>query len=333
MASRSLGWVRWVVGAALVTGVALLVLLLSRADVHEVWARLNGVSSSGLAIILATYLAGFLAETASWLQTIAMIPAQPRTLYRLCKILMVGNAVERVTPFGGEPIKVLLLNRYESIPYAAASASLVITRMTDVMALIFFVAAGLGLMWRTEVLPPAYRAGVLVGFGLFVIAGGLFFLVQNQRVFTRVRVWLGGPGAAARPGRLARILDGLHDVEDQLVAFYSREPRRLFLSVAFTLVQWSADAIAIWLSVQILGSSITLRNAFAVQAFVLMVVGMLFFVPGDLGTQDAALAYACGTVTGSLSLGVAVAALRRARDILWLVWGFAIGAYYAWHRR
>jgi uncharacterized membrane protein YbhN (UPF0104 family) len=139
LASRSLGWVRWVVGAAFVTGVALLVLLLSRADVHEVWARLNGVSSSGLAIILATYLAGFLAETASWLLAIAMIPAQPRTFYRLCKVLMVGNAVERVTPFGGEPIKVLLLNRYESIPYAAASASLVITRMTDVMALIFFI--------------------------------------------------------------------------------------------------------------------------------------------------------------------------------------------------
>jgi uncharacterized protein (TIRG00374 family) len=329
LASRSLGWVRRVVGAALVTGVALL-LLLFRANVYEVWARLNGVSSSGLAIILAAYLAGFRAETASWLQTIATIPAQPRTLDRLYKVLMVGNAVERVTPFGGEPAKVLLLNRYESIPYGAASASLVITRMTDVMALIFFVAAGLVLMWRTVVLPPAYRAGVLVGFGLFVIAGGLFFLVQNQRVFTRVRAWLGGPGAGARPRRLASILDGLHDVEDQLVAFYSREPRRLFLSVAFTLVQWSADAIAIWLSVWILGSS--LRNVFAVQAFVLMVVGMLFFVPGDLGTQDAALAYACGTVTGSLSLGVAVAALRRARDILWLVWGFAIGAYYAWHR-
>ena len=162
LASRSLGWVRWVVGAALVTGVALLVLLLSRANVYDVWGRLDGVSSSGLAIILAAYLAGFLAETASWLQTIATIPAQPRTLYRLCKVLMVGNAVERVTPFGGEPVKVLLLNRYESIPYGAASASLVITRMTDVMALIFFVAAGLVLMWRTGVLPPAYRAGVLV---------------------------------------------------------------------------------------------------------------------------------------------------------------------------
>lgn len=335
MTSLSLGWVRWLVGAALVTGVALLGLLLSRADVHEVWVRLNGVSSSGLAIVLATYLASFLAETASWLQTIVMIPARPRTLYRLCKVLMVGNAVERVTPFAplaGEPMKALLLNRYEGIPYAAASASLVITRTTDVMALIVFIAAGLVLMWRTEVLPPAYRAGVLVGFVLFVIAGGLFFLVQNQRVFTRLRVWLGSAGAAARPGRFAAILDGIHDVEDQLVTFYSREPRRLFLSIAFALVQWSTEAIAIWLSVRILGSSITLLNAFAVQAFVLMVVATLFFVPGDLGTQDTALAYACGAVTGSLPLGVAVAALRRARDLLWIVWGFAIVAVCAWRR-
>jgi len=326
------GSARWFTGAVFIAGGAFLVVLLSRPGIREVWERLGAVSASGLAIVLTMYFAAFVAETASWQQALSMIPARPRALYRLCKVLMVGSAVERITPFGGEPVKALLLNRYEGIPYAAASASLVITRMTDVMALILFGAVGLLLMWKTEVLPPAYRATVLVGFGLFVIAGGLFFLVQNGRLFTRLRDRLGGRGKAASPGRLARLLDGIHDVENQLVAFYSREPRRFFLSMVFTLVQWSADAIAIWLSVRILGSSITLRDAFVVQAFVLMVIGMLFFVPGDLGTQDAALAFACGTLTGSLPVGVAVAALRRARDLLWLVWGFSIGAYYAWQR-
>ena len=134
--------------------------------------------------------------------------------------------------------------------------------------------------------------------------------MQNQRVFSRLRAWLEVRGAASRPGRLARALDRLRDVEDQLIAFYSREPRRLVLSVAFAIVQWSTDVIAIWVAVRLLGSSITFLNAFAVQAFILMVLASLFFVPADLGTQDAAIAYACGIVTGSSSLGVAVAALR-----------------------
>jgi uncharacterized membrane protein YbhN (UPF0104 family) len=153
--------------------------------------------------------------------------------------------------------------------------------------------------------------------------------VQNRRVFSRLRACFGVRGAGSGPGRL---LDRLRDVEDQLIVFYSRKPRRLFLSVAFAIIQWSTDVIAIWVAVRLLGSSITLLNAFAVQAFVLMVMASLFFVPADLGTQDAAIAYACGIVTGSLSIGVAVAALRRARDLLWIVWGFVIIADYARRR-
>jgi glycosyltransferase 2 family protein len=231
----SLGGERRLVSGAVVVGAVLLVFafLLSRTDARDAWTRLRGVSTWGFAIILATYLAGFVAETASWLQTLAIVPARPRALYRFSKVLMVGNAVENVTPFaclGGEPIKALLLHRYEGIPYASALASLVITRTTDVMALILFIATGLVLMWRMEIFPSAYRGSTLVAFLLFAFAGGLFFLVQNRRVFSRLRACFGVRGAGSGPGRL---LDRLRDVEDQLIAFYSREPRRLFLSVAF----------------------------------------------------------------------------------------------------
>jgi len=50
-----------------------------------------------------------------------------------------------------------------------------------------------------------------------------------------------------------------------------------------------------------------------------------FFVPGDLGTQEAAHVLICTAVTGSAELGLALAAVRRGRDLLWIAWGLAIG--------
>jgi len=117
----SLGGEQWLVSGTILAGAVLLVFtfLLSRTDWREACARLRGVGFSGFAMVLAAYLAGFVAEAASWLQTLAIIPARPRALYRLSKVLMVGNAVENVTPFaclGGEPIKALLLIATRAFP-------------------------------------------------------------------------------------------------------------------------------------------------------------------------------------------------------------------------
>ena len=51
--------------------------------------------------------------------------------------------------------------------------------------------------------------------------------------------------------------------------------------------------------------------------------------PADVGTQEGALLLICSAVTGSPTLAVALAAIRRSRDILWIVWGLAIGSRYS----
>ena len=54
-----------------------------------------------------------------------------------------------------------------------------------------------------------------------------------------------------------------------------------------------------------------------------------FFIPAAIGVQEGAFLLVCGAVTGSPPVGLAVSVVRRIREIIWIIWGFALGALYS----
>ena len=54
-----------------------------------------------------------------------------------------------------------------------------------------------------------------------------------------------------------------------------------------------------------------------------------FFIPGTIGTQEAAFFLATGAITGEPALGVAAGLMRRVREIIWFIIGFALGWQYS----
>ena len=165
----------------LVAGIALLAFVVSQTDLREAWARLLELGWLGALGVLLIYVAGFVVLTASWLVTLPSAQPTPRWLYRLWKVLMVGSALDTVTPLaglGGEPVKAGLLKRQYGVDYREGAASLVLIRMTDLVAQILFISIGFGLMFGEELLPPAYR---------WAAAGGL------------VVFWPRGPDLLSRP--------------------------------------------------------------------------------------------------------------------------------------
>jgi hypothetical protein len=55
---------------------------------------------------------------------------------------------------------------------------------------------------------------------------------------------------------------------------------------------------------------------------------LTFFVPGHLGVQDGAITLIGQALTGSSEVGLAVALLRRGRELVWTAVGLAIGAWF-----
>jgi uncharacterized membrane protein YbhN (UPF0104 family) len=101
------------------------------------------------------------------------------------------------------------------------------------------------------------------------------------------------------------------------------------LSILAAFCEWMCAAIATWIAIRFLGHPISFADAIVIEAFVTLVRSAFFFVPADLGTQDGAQVLICSAMTGSPELGVALAAVRRARDLVWVIWGLAIGSAYS----
>jgi len=315
----------------LLLGAALLAVVVRETDLAEVARRLEQVGPAALAAVLASYWFGFVFRAAAWQLTLPALPFSPRCLHRAFQITMFACALDRVTPLGGlggEPVKAVILKREFGIRYRDATASLVLSRTTDLIAQVVFIAVGIALTFRIESLPSASRLGAAAGLAAFALAALLFFLAQRLRALALVRRLAGrlGPrlGARASSGQGA-----LRDVEETLVAFYRDHRARFGLSLGASLLEWSTGTVAAWLAVNALGHPIGWADAMAIEAFVVLVRSSLFFVPADVGTQEGSLVLACGAVIGSPALGLALAAIRRGADLLWILWGLAVGSVYS----
>ncbi len=317
----------------LMLGTALLGVILYRTDLGEVWERLQLLGTGGLLLVLAIYLAGTVAMSMSWLLTLEPARKSPGWLWRLWRVWLVGNALEYTTPFGslgGEPAKVILLKRHYDLRVRDVTSSLVLTRMTDLIAQLFFIAAGFTLMVRQELLPVGYRVAAVTGLAVLATGATFFFLAQQKRMLGRVRAWLERSRIRGWLGgkRAVEALDAFHDIDDRLVAFYSGERPRFWLSTGSALLEWTAGATAAWVAVNALGHPISFVDALMIEAFLALVRTMLFFVPGDVGTQEGSLVLICGAITGSPATGLALATIRRFRDLLLVGSGLAIGSHY-----
>jgi hypothetical protein len=62
-----------------------------------------------------------------------------------------------------------------------------------------------------------------------------------------------------------------------------------------------------------------------IEAVMELVRACAFFIPAGIGAQEGALVLIIWPITGQPLLGLAVALVRRLREILWIAWGGAIG--------
>ena len=316
---------RYATIALLIAGSALLAVVLAEADLAEAWSRLHDVGWSGVAVLAALLFAASLAQAGMLAQTITATRRTPRWLYALWKLWMVGEAFNTVTPlasFGGEPVKAALLKRHYGVPLREGTAALVLAQTIGIMSLVLFLVAGFMLLLGSDVLPSAYHASAgiaLVGFAGCVL---LLFLTQRHGMLSRVVRRL----ARTRPGRRAEpLVELVHDVEQRLMAFYTSQRRRFALAAGLAFAYWVAGMLRTYATMAYLGQPVAWTDAWRIEATLLLVRSVLFLVPGNLGTQEAALVMSTRAITGSSTVGLAMAIVRRALELAWVGVGLLVG--------
>ncbi len=312
----------------LLLGVALLAAVLAEIDVAEVAERALGIGW-GLAVVLVIYLAAFVIDSFTWQLALIDVPLDATWLYRTWKARMVGEAFNYVIPaggMGGEPVKAVLLKKYYGIGYRQGTASLVLGKTVNMIALVTFLAGGFALMLGAPLLPPSYK--VIAGVGLAAVALGtfLFFVIQRLKITSVAGTWL------SRWRYARRVEDWLHhvrDVDERLSSFYTTYRGRFAWAVVLALVNWLLGVLEIYYTMIFLGHPMTLAEAWIIEAVAQMVRTGTFFIPASIGAQEGAFLLVCGAMSGSPTLGVAVALIRRFREIVWILWGFLLASLFS----
>ena len=94
-------------------------------------------------------------------------------------------------------------------------------------------------------------------------------------------------------------------------------------------MNWYLGALEIYIILYFLGHPISIAESIILETLVEIVRAGTFFIPGTLGTQEAAFLLATGAITGEPALGVAAAMMRRVREIIWFIFGFSLGWQYS----
>ncbi|MFQ5533632.1 MAG: flippase-like domain-containing protein [Sphingomonadales bacterium] len=307
----------------LAIGAAILALIAFKTNLSEAWAMTLQIGW-GFAVVLALFLVEFIFMSQTWHLTFTSIPQSWRWAYRLWKVRMVGEAFNMATPLammGGEPVKALILKKHYGIGYVEGVASLVTSRTTIVIALVVFLASGFALMFGTPSVSPSFRASAGLGLAIFTGAILAFFLVQRFKLFSRT-------GQLFKRGGVGRFLAQIHQTEDKLIEFYTKRRARFAVACLLALGHWVLGVVTIYYTFRFLGHPVSLTEAWVMEAFTQLVRATTFFIPANIGTQEGAFVVIVSAVTGDPTLGLAVAMVRRGREIVWVVWGLALGWRY-----
>jgi uncharacterized protein (TIRG00374 family) len=309
-------------------GILLLGFVIAEIDLAEVALQVSKVGF-GILVLVGIYFFAFAIDSISWQVAIPGVPLNGIWAYRIWKLRMVGESFNAVIPaggMGGEPVKASMLKSHYGINLREGTASLILAKTINMIALVIFLIGGFALMIQAQALPQVYE--YVAGAGLLAFAVGvfLFFVIQWLSITSLTGTWI----SRWRMGRRVEdILHHIHDMDDRLVHFYTETKGRFAAALFLALVNWMLGVVEIYYALVFLDRPVTWAEAWIIEAVAQMVRTGAFFIPAAIGVQEGAFLLICGAITGSAPLGVAVSVIRRIREIIWIVWGFAVGALYS----
>jgi len=233
------------------------------------------------------------------------------------------NGLLPVARIGGEVVSAQLLLRRGLRPVTAV-ASLVVDMTVSLLSQFTFTLLGLALL-----VARGAGGGVVrdVALGLLATAPlvAAVFFVQRVGLFTLLAKLF----RALFAGRLDALVGGAVPLDRAVRRLYRRR-RALLACFAWQLAGWSAGSGEIWLALLFLSHPVALADAFVIEAVIQALSSSAFIVPGAFGVQEGGFLVIGGLVGLAPELALALALVRRARDVIifvpaLLVWQIGAG--------
>jgi putative membrane protein len=293
---------------ALMIGLALLTALIAYFGFAPVLQALLS-SRWGAAFVIIARAIALVAAGVGWWFLIVPIRRGP---YIFAALRFVREAVNSLVPFvgvGGDIIAGRLLTQF-GIAMNVAIASVLIDVFIQVVCLLVFVAAGIGIVLD---LVGAHRLTamtfVLLAVGLPAVVG--FFLVLNFGAFEPVVRRLVAFGE--RHGWAA--FNHVADLGGRLQQIWQNH-RGLSASFLIHLAAVFFGASEVWIALFFMGHPVSIAQAVAIESLGQGGRAAVFVLPGGLGVQDGALIAACAIFGVPAEIALAMALIKRVPDLV-----------------
>ncbi len=309
-------------------GLALLVAVVWAFDFEAALGLVAQIGILSFLTVLGVALFSMSLEALTWQLTIPSLRmTHLPSVAHVWMVRMVGEAFNRVIPagsLGGEPLKAVLLKQRCGVSYREGVASLYTVRTVDLGGQLLFVLAASVAIMLADPITPSYK--ITIGFGILVLCAMVASLVllPHSRLSTRIKRFLRRRSWGARA---IEAVSHIEDIEDRIVKFRQSHPRRFYGTLALSVTHWTLGSVEVYVTFWVLGHPIGIAEAVMIEAVLQLVRSVTFFIPANLGSQEGAYVLFGVALTGTVaSVGLGAAIVRRLRELIVLLLGFAIGA-------
>ena len=304
----------------LIFGVSLLFFIFNNVDFNSFLNELNKLRFSFL-IILVIYFFGFVFDSYSWKLCIDNLVKKKLKFDEVFKIRIIGEALNYIFfQVGGEPVKAFLLKNKFNIKYESSIGSLILAKTIILFALIIFCFIGLLSIFYTNKFGASFEKASLIGFSLFTTLIILFFIVQRYKFTSKIHNIF----KHKLSKKFNSFFKHLQETELKIAEFYKKTKKDFFKILFLNLCNWFVGALELYVIFILLNQKISFFEAVAIETLVQLVRAMLFFIPSNLGTQEGVFVIAVNILKDSTPLGLAVAVIRRLREVIWISIGLML---------
>ena len=305
----------------LIFGLALFIFIFYKVDFNSFLNELNKLRFSFL-IILFIYFFGFVFDSYSWKLCIENLINKKLRFYEIFKIRIIGEAFNYILfQIGGEPVKAFLLKNKFNIKYKSSIGSLILAKTIILFALIIFCFIGLLSIFYTNKFGNNFEKASLIGFLLFTTLIISFFIVQRYKLTSRLHHVF----KHKLSKKFNSFFKHLQDTEHKIAEFYKTTKKDFFKILFLNLSNWFFGALELYAIFFLLNQKISFLEAIAIETLVQLVRAMLFFIPSNIGTQEGVFVIVDNILKDSTPLGLAVAIIRRLREVIWISIGLILG--------
>lgn len=306
---------------AAVLGLALFAYFVKKAGVGQI---LEGISRLGAGFVLVVAISGLrqIARSIAW--TLCM-EAPYRLRFRdAFRARVMGDAIGNILPFAGfivsEPAKPALIR--DRVPLMAGFSALAIENIFYALSVALFIFSGMMALLLSFTLPKGLRIisiltlaviAVVVALGAVLIAKRLKFISAGARFLHR-------------RGLNEKWIEKGQSLEDRIYGFYQRNSARflpiLLLEASFHLC--GAAEIYVTLSFISPDQPPTFLTAFILESVNRIITVAFKFIPLRMGVDEAGTGRVSKVLQFTMTTGVTLAIVRKARDVFWAATGMIL---------